>query len=212
MAEIILPHKWQPRPYQRRLWSALEGGTKRCVEIAHRRWGKDDADILLFWPSRFAEACARWLPVFASLTRQTNGASCAVRRRVRLTIPRAALQASDPWQAQSCFGVRLWGIDCLKSYQAEWDENLRTFCSQPGLARGRPSSLDWRGSIPRTRYPQEVSRRGCRSCRADHLPCASIFQANEHRSQASCRSHAFVGVNPSRVKKRCPPWSGYGKK
>ena len=45
MAEIILPHKWRPRPYQRRLWSALEGGTKRCVEIAHRRWGKDDAAL-----------------------------------------------------------------------------------------------------------------------------------------------------------------------
>ena len=45
MAEIILPHKWQPRPYQRRLWSALEGGKKRCIEIAHRRWGKDDAAL-----------------------------------------------------------------------------------------------------------------------------------------------------------------------
>jgi phage terminase large subunit len=45
MAEIILPHKWTPRPYQRRLWNALESGKKRCIEIAHRRWGKDDAAL-----------------------------------------------------------------------------------------------------------------------------------------------------------------------
>jgi phage terminase large subunit len=29
------------------LWSALEGGKKRAIEIAHRRWGKDD--VALHW-------------------------------------------------------------------------------------------------------------------------------------------------------------------
>jgi phage terminase large subunit len=47
MAEIILPHNWRPRPYQSKLWNALESGTKRCIEIAHRRWGKDD--VALQW-------------------------------------------------------------------------------------------------------------------------------------------------------------------
>ena len=47
MAEIILPHKWQPRPYQQTLWNRLESGTKRCIEVAHRRWGKDD--VALHW-------------------------------------------------------------------------------------------------------------------------------------------------------------------
>ncbi len=42
MAELVLPHKWSPRPYQRKLWDFLEGGGKRAIEIAHRRWGKDD--------------------------------------------------------------------------------------------------------------------------------------------------------------------------
>jgi hypothetical protein len=47
MATITLPHKWQPRPYQSKLWNYLESGGKRAVEIAHRRWGKDD--VALHW-------------------------------------------------------------------------------------------------------------------------------------------------------------------
>jgi hypothetical protein len=47
MPTISLPYKWKPRPYQQKLWSYLEGGGKRAVEIAHRRWGKDD--VALHW-------------------------------------------------------------------------------------------------------------------------------------------------------------------
>lgn len=43
MPKITLPHSgWKPRSYQRPLWDYLEKGGKRAVEIAHRRWGKDD--------------------------------------------------------------------------------------------------------------------------------------------------------------------------
>jgi phage terminase large subunit len=42
LAIIQLPNNWRPRGYQRALWSYLENGGKRAVEIAHRRWGKDD--------------------------------------------------------------------------------------------------------------------------------------------------------------------------
>ncbi len=43
MPTIEIPHGWQPRRYQRKLWAALQGGQqKRFIEIAHRRWGKDD--------------------------------------------------------------------------------------------------------------------------------------------------------------------------
>jgi hypothetical protein len=38
---------WSPRPYQLKLWNYLEGGGLRAIEIAHRRWGKDD--IALNW-------------------------------------------------------------------------------------------------------------------------------------------------------------------
>lgn len=45
---ISLPaNNWYPRPHQRGLWNALEGGYKRLIEIAHRRWGKDE--IALNW-------------------------------------------------------------------------------------------------------------------------------------------------------------------
>lgn len=40
--QIRLPNGWKPRPYQRKLWTYLENGGRRAVEIAHRRWGKDD--------------------------------------------------------------------------------------------------------------------------------------------------------------------------
>lgn len=39
---LSLPNNWNPRPHQRPLWDYLERGGDRAVEIAHRRWGKDD--------------------------------------------------------------------------------------------------------------------------------------------------------------------------
>jgi hypothetical protein len=43
MATIQLPHNgWEPRRYQQKLWGYLQSGGKRAVEVAHRRWGKDD--------------------------------------------------------------------------------------------------------------------------------------------------------------------------
>lgn len=41
--KIQLPaNGWIERPHQRRLWSYLQSGGTRAIEIAHRRWGKDD--------------------------------------------------------------------------------------------------------------------------------------------------------------------------
>lgn len=44
---INLPNNWRPRPHQRALWKYLKGGGTRAVEVAHRRWGKDD--VALHW-------------------------------------------------------------------------------------------------------------------------------------------------------------------
>lgn len=52
MAEISLPNNWRPRPYQLNLWKYLEGGGTRAVEVAHRRWGKDD--VALHWTASAA--------------------------------------------------------------------------------------------------------------------------------------------------------------
>lgn len=53
MPEIEIPAGgWRPRPYQQNLWAYLKGGGTRAIEIAHRRWGKDD--VALHWACRSA--------------------------------------------------------------------------------------------------------------------------------------------------------------
>ena len=43
--QIDIPCGWVPRPDQQPLWDYLEGGGKRAVCVAHRRWGKDDVAL-----------------------------------------------------------------------------------------------------------------------------------------------------------------------
>ena len=43
--KIRLPNNWMPRPDQMPLWAYLENGGNRVVEVAHRRWGKDDVAL-----------------------------------------------------------------------------------------------------------------------------------------------------------------------
>jgi phage terminase large subunit len=44
--EITIPAGgWKPRPYQEKLWRALEGGTKRAIAIWNRRAGKDEVGL-----------------------------------------------------------------------------------------------------------------------------------------------------------------------
>ncbi len=68
MAEITLPAGgWRPREYQRPLWRYLAGGGKRAIEIAHRRWGKDDVCLHHAACSMFERPGSYWhmLPEFA---------------------------------------------------------------------------------------------------------------------------------------------------
>ena len=39
---LTLPNNWDPRPDQEPVWDYLQNGGKRAVQVAHRRWGKDD--------------------------------------------------------------------------------------------------------------------------------------------------------------------------
>jgi hypothetical protein len=50
----ILPQRWEPRAYQRSLWTYLENGGLRADVVAHRRWGKDE--VALNWAAREAMA------------------------------------------------------------------------------------------------------------------------------------------------------------
>jgi hypothetical protein len=47
MASITIPNNWRPRAYQMPMWSYLENGGKRAVEVWHRRAGKDE--VALHW-------------------------------------------------------------------------------------------------------------------------------------------------------------------
>lgn len=42
---VQIPNNWRPREDQMHLWRYLESGGKRAVEVAHRRWGKDDVSL-----------------------------------------------------------------------------------------------------------------------------------------------------------------------
>ena len=61
MTIVRLPaNNWQPRPHQKSLWCALEARYERLIEIAHRRWGKDE--IALHWGavSAFEDPSTFW--------------------------------------------------------------------------------------------------------------------------------------------------------
>lgn len=47
MQELILPHNWNPRPYQVPVFNYFEDGGKRAVLRWHRRAGKDDCALHL---------------------------------------------------------------------------------------------------------------------------------------------------------------------
>lgn len=47
MPRVRIPNNWQPRWYQKPLWSYLENGGRRALCVWHRRAGKDD--VALHW-------------------------------------------------------------------------------------------------------------------------------------------------------------------
>ena len=51
--EHRLPLRWDPRPHQEPLWTALLAGRTRLDVVAHRRWGKDE--VALHWANWAAQ-------------------------------------------------------------------------------------------------------------------------------------------------------------
>lgn len=61
MTTIRLPaNNWTPRPYQNNLWNAYESGYKRLLEVAHRRWGKDEVALNICATSAFEKVATYW--------------------------------------------------------------------------------------------------------------------------------------------------------
>lgn len=71
MPRVELPNGWKPRRYQYPLWSYLQNGGKRAIEIAHRRWGKDDLILHRTAVAMFERPASYWhmLPEFAQARR-----------------------------------------------------------------------------------------------------------------------------------------------
>lgn len=69
MSEITMPaNGWLPRPHQRPLWDyftdpitkKFDGTGKRAIEIAHRRWGKDDISLHLTAKASICRPATYW--------------------------------------------------------------------------------------------------------------------------------------------------------
>lgn len=59
--KIRLPaNDWKPRDYQLNLWNAFESGKKRLLEVAHRRWGKDEVALNMAATSAFEHPATYW--------------------------------------------------------------------------------------------------------------------------------------------------------
>jgi hypothetical protein len=65
--EVHLPNGWEPRWYQRKLWSYLENGGRRAIGVWHRRAGKDDVLLHRTAIAAFERPATYWtaLPEYA---------------------------------------------------------------------------------------------------------------------------------------------------
>lgn len=61
MPTVTIPaNNWRPRNYQMKLWAAFERGVKRLLEVAHRRWGKDEIALNAAAVSIFQHPATYW--------------------------------------------------------------------------------------------------------------------------------------------------------
>lgn len=99
MATISLPNGWKPRPYQRGLWDYLERGGKRAIEIAHRRWGKDDVLLHRAAVAAFERPATYWhaLPEYAQARKAIWNAvnSHTGKRRIDEAFPNELREATN---------------------------------------------------------------------------------------------------------------------
>ena len=98
--KIVLPNGgWQPRWYQRALWDYLENGGKRAIEIAHRRWGKDDLILHRTAIAAHERVASYWhmLPQFAQARKAIWSAvnPHTGKRRIDEAFPQAIREATN---------------------------------------------------------------------------------------------------------------------
>jgi len=87
------------RPYQQPLHSAMIGGTKRAIEIAHRRWGKDEIALTVTCELAHKRVGSYWhcLPEFAQARKAIWTAVNAHtgKRRVFESFPESVIESMN---------------------------------------------------------------------------------------------------------------------
>jgi hypothetical protein len=111
MPTIEIPHdpnqkdgRWRPREYQRDLWTYLEKGGKRAIEVAHRRSGKDELGLHWACVAAHLRVGNYWhcLPEASQSRKAIWDAVDPIRkkRRIDIAFPQAIRKterASDMW-------------------------------------------------------------------------------------------------------------------
>lgn len=126
--QISLPNAWQPRPYQRPLWSYLSRGGKRAVARWHRRSGKDDVFL-------HHTACAAherignyWymLPEYAQARKSMWDAvnSHTGKRRIDEAFPQKIRAATREQEMMIVFG-------CGSTFQLVGSDNFNSLVGSP---------------------------------------------------------------------------------
>lgn len=100
MPVIQLPADgWHEREYQRPLWSYLQSGGKRAIEVAHRRWGKDDIALHHTAISAHERVASYWhcLPEFSQARKAVWTAvnPHTGRRRIDEAFPQALRESTN---------------------------------------------------------------------------------------------------------------------
>lgn len=129
MPEIILPaNGWRPRAYQRKLWDYFKGGGKRAIEIAHRRWGKDDIALHLACRQAHLKVATYWhlLPEYEQARKAIWNAvnPHTGMRRIDEAFPRELRQNTDE---QSMF-IR---FKCGSTWQVIGSDNYKSLVGTP---------------------------------------------------------------------------------
>lgn len=93
---VVMPHRWDPREYQKPLWRYLEKGGLRADVVAHRRWGKDE--VALHWA---AASIVERPGVYWHLLPEASQGRKAIWDAVNPHTGRKRVNEAFPWKART---------------------------------------------------------------------------------------------------------------
>lgn len=130
MANIFLPNNWKPRFDQLPLWKYLNNGGTRAVEVAHRRWGKDD--IALHYS---AKASHKRIGNYWHMLPQYNQARKVVWNAVNPRTGKRRIDEAFPPQIRKSTNKQemLIELQCGSIWQLVGSDNYNSYVGSPPL-------------------------------------------------------------------------------